>query len=77
MDQGNGNLVIVGTPITLAGWSHTRHTSALALHHRVLPPTLNADAPDPKLGLDETPFYLSTDVRPWIRSSDPTLPAGE
>jgi len=39
---------------------------ALALHHRVLPPTLGVETPNPKLSLDDTPFYLNTDVRPWI-----------
>ena len=41
--------------------------AVLALHHRVLPPTLNVDRPSPKLGLDSTPFYLNTEARPWIR----------
>jgi acyl transferase domain-containing protein/phosphopantetheinyl transferase (holo-ACP synthase) len=39
---------------------------ALALHHRVLPATLNCDEPNPKLGLDRTPFYVNTETRPWI-----------
>ncbi len=40
--------------------------TALALYHRVLPPTLHAETPNPALKLDETPFYLSTRTRPWI-----------
>lgn len=39
--------------------------AALSLHHKILPPTLKADTPDPKLKLDEGPLYLSTDARPW------------
>jgi acyl transferase domain-containing protein/phosphopantetheinyl transferase len=39
---------------------------ALALHHRVLPPTLNCREPNPKLELDKTPFYINTETRPWI-----------
>ncbi len=39
--------------------------TALALHHKVLPPTL-CDEPDPTLGLDKTPFYLNTETRPWV-----------
>ncbi len=30
--------------------------TALALHHRVLPPTINCDEPNPKLGLDDEPL---------------------
>ena len=40
--------------------------AALALYHRVLPPTLKIDRPDPGLGLDQSPFYLNTAARPWI-----------
>ena len=40
--------------------------SALALHHKVLPPTLHVDNPNPKLGLEKSNFYLSTETRPWI-----------
>lgn len=38
---------------------------ALALHHKVLPPTL-CDNPNPDLGIEQTPFYLNTETRPWI-----------
>jgi acyl transferase domain-containing protein len=46
--------------------------ATLALHHRVLPPTLNCDEPDPALGLDETPFYVNTETRPWIHGETAT-----
>ena len=39
--------------------------TALAMHHKVLPPML-CDEPDPTLGLDRTPFYLNTETRPWV-----------
>ncbi|HSV91463.1 MAG TPA: beta-ketoacyl synthase N-terminal-like domain-containing protein, partial [Desulfobacterales bacterium] len=39
--------------------------TALALHHKVLPPTLKVDAPDPALGIADSPFYLNTRSRPW------------
>lgn len=39
--------------------------SALALHYRVLPPTL-CETVNPKLGLDRTPFYVNTETRPWV-----------
>ncbi len=47
--------------------------AALALHHRVLPPTLHVDDPSPALRLDETPFYPNSRARPWIHS-DPQTP---
>ena len=43
---------------------------ALALHHRVLPPTLKVTKPNAQLGLDDGPLYINTEARPWIRGSD-------
>jgi polyketide-type polyunsaturated fatty acid synthase PfaA len=43
---------------------------ALALHHKILPPTINVETPNPKLALDHSPFYLNTKARPWIRSPE-------
>ncbi|AVP97732.1 hypothetical protein C7S18_11210 [Ahniella affigens] len=42
----------------------------MALHHKVLPPTIKIDAPNPKLALEQSPFYLNTVARPWIRNSN-------
>ena len=42
--------------------------SVLSLYHKVLPPTLKADEPDPRLNIEESPFYLSTGPRPWLSS---------
>ena len=39
--------------------------TALALHHRVLPPTL-CESVNPELGIAATPFYVNTEVGPWI-----------
>ena len=44
--------------------------TVMALNHRLLPPTIKVDAPNPELGLDESPFYINTDLRPWIRGKD-------
>src|SRR5262249_16665644 len=49
---------------------------ALALHHKVLPPTLNCTAPNPKLELDKTSFYLNTETRPWIHAGQEPRRAG-
>ncbi|MEW6298391.1 MAG: SDR family NAD(P)-dependent oxidoreductase [Thermodesulfobacteriota bacterium] len=38
---------------------------ALALHHRVLPPTLHVEHPN-KAFSRESPFYVNTEVRPWL-----------
>ncbi len=40
--------------------------TALSLYHKAIPPTLKVDEPDPKLGLDQSPFYISTTLRPWF-----------
>ncbi|GAA6619329.1 beta-ketoacyl synthase N-terminal-like domain-containing protein [Scytonema sp. NUACC26] len=42
--------------------------TALALHHKILPPTINVTQPNPKLNITNSPFYLNTETRPWIRT---------
>jgi len=42
--------------------------TALALHHKILLPTINITKPNPKLNIETTPFYLNTETRPWIRA---------
>ncbi|UAL44973.1 KR domain-containing protein [Shewanella inventionis] len=59
---------------------HTKSTAgtaglikvALALHHKVLPPTINVSKPHPKLGINDSPFYLNTETRPWLPRPDDT-----
>ncbi len=41
----------------------------MALHHKTLPPTIKVKTPNPSLKLPETPFYLNTEARPWVRGS--------
>ncbi|WP_067570794.1 type I polyketide synthase [Nocardia acidivorans] len=45
---------------------------ALALHQKVLPGTINVDAPNAEIDSDTAPFYVNTRTRPWIR--DPKRP---
>ncbi len=45
--------------------------TALALHHKILPPSINIDRPSKKLGIENTPFYLNTEPRPWITDGEP------
>ena len=42
----------------------------LALHQRVLPPTIKVRKPNPGLGIEDSPFYLDTAVRPWTHRAD-------
>ncbi len=43
--------------------------AALSLYHKILPPTLHAEEPNPALEMERTPFYLNTETRPWIHGS--------
>src|SRR5262249_30557109 len=44
--------------------------AVLALHQRVLPPTIKVSKPNPGLGIENSPFHLNTAVRPWTRRAD-------
>ena len=44
--------------------------TVLSLYHKVLPPTLKADEPDPNLGIEQSPFYLNPETRPWFSRKD-------
>ncbi len=44
--------------------------TALALYHKVLPPTINVTRPNPKFDITNTPFYINTETRPWIRAKN-------
>ncbi|CDL82475.1 type I polyketide synthase [Xenorhabdus szentirmaii] len=40
---------------------------ALALYHKVLPPTINVDKPTHLLKAENSPFYVNSETRPWLR----------
>ena len=40
--------------------------TALALHQKILPATINVSRPHPAMNIEETPFYLNTETRPWF-----------
>lgn len=42
--------------------------AALALHHKILPPTINVTKPHSKLNIENSPFYLNTKSRPWFQT---------
>jgi len=44
--------------------------AAMALHHGVMPPTIKVERPNPNLKLEESPFFINTELRPWIRGKD-------
>ncbi len=44
--------------------------AALALYNKVLPATLKADEPDPKLGISDSPFYINSESRPWFSKKE-------
>ncbi|MFE6773578.1 SDR family NAD(P)-dependent oxidoreductase [Streptomyces fimicarius] len=41
--------------------------AVLALHHKVLPPTVKVDRPNPAAAAPDGPFYVNTETRPWVR----------
>ncbi len=42
--------------------------ASLALHHRVLPPTLGVEEVNPKADLHDGPFRVNTEARPWLHA---------
>jgi acyl transferase domain-containing protein len=70
--QSNGAWCALGSVKSQIG--HTKAAAgaaslikaALALHARALPPLIKADAPNPKMDLAGSPFYLNTRTRPWF-----------
>jgi acyl transferase domain-containing protein/NAD(P)H-dependent flavin oxidoreductase YrpB (nitropropane dioxygenase family) len=42
--------------------------ASLALHHRILPPTIGVEALNPEAGWEKSPFYVNTQARPWLQS---------
>jgi acyl transferase domain-containing protein/NAD(P)-dependent dehydrogenase (short-subunit alcohol dehydrogenase family) len=40
--------------------------AALSIYHKTLPPSIKISRPNPKLCLEDSPFYLSTELRPWL-----------
>ncbi|WP_424969198.1 SDR family NAD(P)-dependent oxidoreductase [Dinoroseobacter sp. S76] len=49
---------------------------AMALHHRVLPPTLNVTEPNPSADFPNSPFYVMTETRPWLNTAPTPRRAG-
>ncbi|MFC5171871.1 type I polyketide synthase [Streptomyces mutomycini] len=45
--------------------------SVLAVEHGQLPPTLHFERPNPRIGLDGSPFYVNTELLPWPEGDGP------
>nr|BAP47694.1 polyunsaturated fatty acid synthase PfaA [Aureispira marina] len=45
--------------------------AVLALHHKVLPPTINVEQPTDKVDLSQSPLYINTEARPWLTNGHP------
>ena len=50
--------------------------AAMAIYHRGLPPTIKVGEPNAKLSIDESPFYLNTELRPWVSRNGRARRAG-
>ena len=74
--SGNGTRHALGSVKSMIG--HTKAAAgaaglikaALALHNKVLPPTLKAQTPDPQLDIEGTEFYLNSTTRPWFQRAE-------
>ncbi|HEX5368451.1 MAG TPA: SDR family NAD(P)-dependent oxidoreductase, partial [Dehalococcoidia bacterium] len=73
---GNAGVVspaaAVGSVKSMIG--HTKATAGVAglikvvkaLHHRVLPPTIGVETPNPQASSATSPLYVNTESRPWL-----------
>ncbi|MGH8444317.1 MAG: type I polyketide synthase, partial [Solimonas sp.] len=73
--RGRGPMVAVGSVKSMiahclpAAGSASLIKMALALHHKVLPPMICGE-PNPELHLDQTPFYINNEARPWVHGAE-------
>ena len=44
--------------------------ATLALHHKMLPPSLNCQRPSPDIDFAHSPLYVNTELRPWDVPAD-------
>jgi len=45
--------------------------AVLALKYRLIPPSLHFNNPNPKLDIENSPFYINTELKEWKRNSYP------
>jgi acyl transferase domain-containing protein/NAD(P)H-dependent flavin oxidoreductase YrpB (nitropropane dioxygenase family) len=58
---------LIGHTKCAAGLAGLINTS-LALYHKVYPPTIGIETPNPKLDLHNGPFRLCTEAQPWVHA---------
>ncbi len=66
----------LGSVKTMIG--HTKCAAGLAsvikvaksLYHKVLPPTIGVERPNPACNFESSPFYLNTQTRPWLHNTE-------
>jgi acyl transferase domain-containing protein/NAD(P)H-dependent flavin oxidoreductase YrpB (nitropropane dioxygenase family) len=56
---------MIGHTKAVAGLASLVKT-VLALHHRLLPPTIGVQKPSKRIDFADSPFYLNTEARPWL-----------
>jgi len=44
--------------------------TALAIYHKTIPVSINCSKPNPKLGIEESPFYVNTETKKWTALLD-------
>jgi acyl transferase domain-containing protein len=72
----NGKWCALGTVKSMIG--HTKAAAGaaglmkavLSLHNKILLPTLKADEPNTKLNMNQSPFYLNKNSRPWFTKNE-------
>ncbi|BDI15508.1 hypothetical protein ANSO36C_13100 [Nostoc cf. commune SO-36] len=60
----------VGHLVAAAGVAGLIKT-ALALHYKKIPPSLNFEAPNPKIDFANSPFYVNTELAEWTEGETP------
>lgn len=62
-----GNIGHLDTAAGVTGLIKT----VLILQHKMIPPNVNFESPNPKIDLDNSPFYISKQLQPWETSGAP------
>ena len=70
----------IGSVKTMIG--HTKCAAGLAsiikvakaLHHKVLPPTLGVETPNPTCDFENSPFHINAETRPWVNGAGSDRP---
>ncbi|HEY1164511.1 MAG TPA: beta-ketoacyl synthase N-terminal-like domain-containing protein, partial [Chitinophaga sp.] len=50
--------------------------TALSLKHKMLPPSINFNTPNPEINFEAGPFYVNNKLQPWERKDQQLLRAG-